>query len=361
MILRYGDTESLKGLDWYTVELRSEKTVESTLRRLGAQLPSIFQSEDGTATPVEVFVPVAHRDLDSFELATSNYIFARSRNFYALLRLKTVTGIVGLLTVGDSNRPSKAIPVRDAEVQGLIVEAYERFLHRADGITVGSFVRILDGPTRDWCGTVVAISEGKACVHIELKTKTLVIETPIRNLCNLGNVPEELRVFYYAPILNTLHETGKVDLVAEDLHFTEDPLYHDDGLRVQKPKKLGRQQTVTALVRRLIFSGTTKPMEIARNIIEALEKGEVRPPKNFSIVAGIIKRHLVEDHFLRTSNAVKSYADVVSLYGADYRFTIQDIADLGGQLNIPQKTTEPCTDGRSSEARQRRRNLEAAA
>src|ERR1700757_947492 len=108
MILEYGDTTKLKNEPWYIVELRSEKTIESTMRRVGKAIPNIFRND-----PVELFIPVFHRDLDVFEMKTGCYVFARSTSFQSLLRLKTITGVVSLVTEGDSNRPSKAIKVED--------------------------------------------------------------------------------------------------------------------------------------------------------------------------------------------------------------------------------------------------------
>src|SRR5271157_2370894 len=115
MIITHGDVSRLKGLSWFLIELRSEKTIEPTMRRIGNALPGIFRDE-----PVEIFIPIFRRDLDVFEMKTQCYIFARSTSFAALLRLKSVTGVVCLVTEGESNRPSQAIVVEDSYVQGII-------------------------------------------------------------------------------------------------------------------------------------------------------------------------------------------------------------------------------------------------
>ena len=65
MILHYHDVSPLAGTPWYLLELRSEKTIESTLKRIGKALHSIFRND-----PVEIFIPVINRDLDVFELST---------------------------------------------------------------------------------------------------------------------------------------------------------------------------------------------------------------------------------------------------------------------------------------------------
>jgi hypothetical protein len=354
MILTHGDVTQLRALPWYTVELRSEKTIETTLRRLGSQIATLFKDEEGRITPVELFIPISYRDLDRFDLTTGNYLFVRSQNFPALLRLKSVTGVVGLLTEGDSNRPSKAIKIEDAHVQPMIAAAEQAHQRRAEGIEVGSFVRLLDGEARDWCGTITAMSNGVACVRVEIKTKFLVIETPVRNLLNLSHVPAELATFYYSPLVDSLAESENVDLIAEDLHYTPDEYPHDDMVTAPKPMRHGRQQTVTALVKRLILTGTTYPLEIAKTIKQALKDGSVRPPKNLSIVHGVIKTLLIKEHFRKIDPTLTNYRDVPLRYGVKYRFSIADIARIDPQVGIPVSTLEVCTDGRSSDRRKQR-------
>jgi len=323
MILTYGDTSDLGNSHWYMVELRSEKTIETTLHRLGRALPTIFR-ESG----IEVFIPVFQRDLNRFDLKTGNYIFARSANFQSLLRLKSITGVVGLVTLGDSNHPSKAIPVDNEYVQSVIREAEEYFLNRASGISIGSFVRILDGDQRDFCGSVVSLHDGMAHVQIDIKTKILLVETPVRNLLDLSHVPAALRVFYYAPVVANLDPEERESLVAEDLVYQEDPLYSDDGLEAPRPSKLGRQQTVTALVKRLILTGTHSPHTLAVETVRALRDGKLRKPKNLSIVHGVIKQRLIRDFFIAQDPTIESYRDVIARFGAEWKFPIGDLVSV---------------------------------
>jgi len=283
MLLQYGDVSSLQGAPWFMLELRSEKTIEPTLRRLGKSVPGIFQSD-----PVEFFVPVFKRDLDIFELKTSNLIFVRSKNFQAMLRLKTVTGIVCIITEGESNRPNKAIPVQDDYVQAVIKEAETEFQDRGKGIGVGSFVRILNGPTRDYCGHVEISNDGVACVRVDLKTKSLLVETPIRNLLNLSQVPPNQRVFYYCDLVAELAKDGLLHLITEDLKLDETtPAIENvtEGDGVEEPRRHSRQRTVTALVKRMILiEKKYDPMEIANAVVLALKKRDIKAPKNLFIV-----------------------------------------------------------------------------
>ena len=283
MILEYGPIELLKNKPWYLVELRSEKTIESTMRRVGKAIPNIFCSD-----PVEVFIPVFKRDLDVFEMKTGCYIFVRSTNFSSLLRLKTITGVVSLVTEGDSNRPSKAIKVEDSYVQSIIAEAEEEFRNRALDIEVNSFVRVLNGEARDYCGVVEAIGDGKAIVRITLKTKSILLETPIRNLLNLSLVPQNQRVYYFCSLVDELIKDKDV----EGVHLIEEDLKMEDSAGVletpeesQEPKRHSRQKTVTALVKRIILAENQHdPITICKQVIEALKTGDIKVPKNYFII-----------------------------------------------------------------------------
>ena len=335
MVLTYGDCTSLKGSDWYMIELRSEKTVESTMRRVGKSIPSIFRRD-----PVEIFIPVVKRDLDVYELSTGPYVFVRSSNFQSLLRLKTITGCVSLVTEGESNRPSKAIKVEDSYVQNLISLAEEEFRNRGVGLEVGSFVRILNGEVRDYCGVIEAIGDGKTIVRINLKTKSILLETPLRNLLNISHVPENQRVYYYSPLVAELaneEEENGLKLVEPDLKLSS-PSVPDSKVEISEGavKRHSRQKTVTALVKRLIMiEGLHEPMVISKKVVEALREGDIKKPKNYFIIHGIIKDHLLKDHFSRIDPSIRVYRDVITKYGKGYKFSPQKIADIDISLGIP--------------------------
>ena len=352
MILEYGDLSKVKGMSWYLVELRSEKTIESTMRRVGKALKGIFRSD-----PVEIFIPVIRRDLDVFEMSTGPYVFVRSPNFSALLRLKSITGVVSLVTEGDTNRPSKAISVDDEYVQGLIRQAEEEHQRHAIGIEVGSFVRILNGETRDYCGVVEIVGDGKAVVRVTIKTKSILLETPVRNLLNLSHVPPEERVFYFCPLVEDLFRddpSGAASQIEEDLHLDDaaPPAEQAPAPQGDEPKKHSRQRTVTALVKKLILiEGMHDPMDIAKAVVEALKRNEIKAPKNLFIVYCIIKDRLRQDYFAKIDPSLGNYREVIKKYGKEYKFSASQIAELDPSLDIPQNTVEVCKDGRSREAR----------
>jgi hypothetical protein len=349
MIITHGDVSKLQGLNWFMVELRSEKTIEPTMRRIGNAIPGIFREE-----PIEIFLPVFKRDLDLFEMKTQCYIFARSSSFSALLRLKSVTGVVCLVTEGESNRPNKAIPIEDQYVQQIIKEAEEEHRNHAKGIEVGSFVRLLNGETRDYCGIVELINDGQAAVRIDLLTKSLLIETPVRNLLNLSHVPANQRVFYYCYLVQELARDGELDLIAPDLHLdlsspALDNLTSDDE---NEPKRHSRQRTVTALVKKLILiEKIHDPMQIAKSVVAKLKTKEIKAPKNLFIVYCIIKDNLLKNYFKLIDPSLTNYREVIHKYGKAYKFSANDIAKLDSHLGIPVVTLEVCKDGRSREAR----------
>jgi hypothetical protein len=348
MIITHGDVSKLVGLNWWMVELRSEKTIEPTMRRVGKALPGIFRDE-----PVEIFIPVLRRDLDVFELKTQCYIFVRSTSFASLLRLKSVTGVVCIVTEGESNRSTKAIPVDDVYVQSIIRENEEEFRTHGQGIIVGSFVRILNGPPRDYCGTVEIINDGEACVRVDLKTKSILVETPLRNLLDLSHVPANQRVFYYCGLVTELAKEGKLDLIAEDLKLDESApsVENIEGAGAEDHHHT-RQRTVTALVKRMILIDKEyDPMKIARAVVLQLKRKEIKPPKNLFIVYAIIKDSLMRFHFKTPGYGLSNYREVIHKYGKKFKFSANDIAKIDPNLGIPIATGDVCKDGRSRESR----------
>jgi hypothetical protein len=364
MVLEYGPVEKLKNTKWFMAELRSDKTVEPTMKRLGREVGGIFRDE-----PLEVFIPVQRRDLDVFELGTVQYVFVRSTSFPALLRLKQITGICGLVTEGDCNRPSKAISVEDAYVQSLISLAEEEHRQRAIGIEVGSFVRILNGECRDFCGVVEVIGDGSAMVRITLRTKYILQETPIRNLLNQPNVPENRKVYYYGPMVDALFdELGEEvasALIAEDLHLDETmPTVEvlEEQAKAEEPKRHSRQRTVTALVKKLVLiEGKHNPLEIAKIVMQNLKSGEIKAPKNLFIIYCIIKDRLMKDYFKKQDPELNTYRDVIHKHGKEFKFSANQIAKLDTECKIPVLTQEVCKDGRSKEARKGKDIKEVAA
>jgi transcription antitermination factor NusG len=336
------------------LELSNEKTIEQTMRRIGKAIPAIFRSE-----PVEIFVPVFARDLDVFEMKTGIYIFIRTSGLQALLRLKTITGVVNLVTEGNTNYPNKAILAQDSYVQEVIRDIEKEFWARSKDLKVGNFVRVIDGETRDYCGKIEVLQGDIACVRINLKTKSILVETPIRNLLNLSHVPEEQRVFYYGPIIASLIEDDPENkaLIAPDLKTIEEEVLTKSLPEIQQsvnfdePLRYSRQRTITALVKRLVFEGVNNPMEIAKVVVSSIKRKDIKAPKNLFIVYCIIKDNLMKNYFKKLNPKLVNYREVIHTYGRQYKFSANAIAKIDPLLDVPVFTIEPAKDGRSREAR----------
>lgn len=164
--------------------------MEVTFNRLLRVVPKTF----GTHA-FQCFVPIARRDLGVFELLTGGFIFVRSKSLGSLARLKRVTGVMGLMTIGDTAKIQNVVRVPHGEVQPMILQSEEREASWSRGIKVGSFVRILDGWARGFCGHVV--ESHLRTVRVQMFTKTLTVVTPDSNLLHLPDVPTSEQVFYY--------------------------------------------------------------------------------------------------------------------------------------------------------------------
>jgi transcription antitermination factor NusG len=196
MILTFGPRPTTD--KWFMLEASNEESVEATISRIARAIPALFRREG-----IEVFVPIQKRDLHVLELKTGAYLFVRSTSFPCLLKLKSVTGCMGLVTKGESGRPADAIQVEDSYVQGLIRDAQREAKRRCEGIRIGSFVRVIDGETRGFCGRVesLALNKNLARVRIKLASRTVRLTTALVNLLNLPRVPKANQMYYYCSIM----------------------------------------------------------------------------------------------------------------------------------------------------------------
>jgi hypothetical protein len=336
MILTSGDVSSLAGLNWYALELTSERQTEAAIRRIGKGIPSIFREE-----PCEVFVPIIRRDLNVFELATGNMLYVRG-NLKLLARLKTITGSTGLLTDG-SGRTDHAIPIDDAFVQALILQCQSAFDSAHDGTQVGSFVRILAGESRDFCGTVTELNDSTAVVAIELMTKKIFLTTPLLNLMNLDEVPADRRTFYWSPQVAELEDAAMVE---SDLHWQESKVVQEStdceyNYGYESRSKNPRSKTATVFVRTKVAEGLA-PKQIAIAVVQALMDGTItKRPKSLFIIYNLIKQQWKKGHPEVKSRGLRSQG-----------FTLKEMYAIGNGLGIPNETPP---DQIANDGRQRRR------
>lgn len=335
---------------WYMLELRSEKTSEETIKRLGKALKERFRGEEA-----QIFVPVIERDLDTFTLLTECYVFVKADDVYKVAKLRQVTGVQCVVAHEESFHPSKFLKVEDTYVHDLIQKCWNAYNVRSSRIHVGSWVRLLDGQTRNYCGLVLAISGDRALVRIDLKTKILSIETSIHNLLDLSHVPEAHRVFYYSdPVKTFLADHGREAeiLIRQDLHYSE-----EDALHLQFPKApvgtvaglppvqrhASREQTPTRFVKSLLEGGERDVQRILALTAEAIKRGTIRAPKHSMILWHIIRGEMVRVMIPATpSNPNPTYTDLMERYGERFKLTPNDVhqalPSLPCKRSAPRKT-----------------------
>jgi len=346
MILVYGDVSQLVGQKWFLMEIRSEKTAENIIRRIGNALKDIIK---GGAC--EVFIPVGERDLNVYTLQTSSYVFIRTNVKKELTKFRTITGVLGILCEGEQQRIDKALAVEDDYVQGLIKDCEDRFRMDPTTIVIGSFVRILDGLDRGFCGTVINMERDYALISIDLKTRRLFIETPIHNLKDLSYVPTEQRVFYYSDVVKEYVEefteealmTLQKDIVYSPPHVVEED---NHGENEEKKVKFGRQKTITAVAKRLMYSGVRDPKDMITTILKEIKDENIKKPKSIFILYFVLKQIIMEVLF-KDDPEIKSYKDVILKHGEQWRISPKSIKELDTDDMIPLKSdNDPKQDKR---------------
>ena len=332
MLLNYLDVGKIKSQHWYMVELRSEKTSEETIKRIGRSMKDIFQKD-----PAQIFVPVMDRDLDTFVLMTESYVFVRSDDVTRIAKLRRVTGVQAIMAQNDSTRPTKFIKVDDEYVQGLITQCRENHQRRSDGIVVGSWVRIIDGETRDMCGSVITVAGDRLVVKIDMKTKPVMVETSVYNLVDLSHLPQAHRVFYYSgPVQEFLKEQGldAENQIAQDLKYSEDSIkafLGQDGDLPDTPRrqltevyKNSREHTPTRLIRGLINEGHHDVHEILDLVVKAIRSKVIKAPKTATILWHVLRQTVIH-HMFPGDPDIRIYSDILKKYGEAYNLTPKDV------------------------------------
>lgn len=320
MILAHGDTSSLTG-PWYALEVSSEENIEKTMHRLAECLKPVFGD-----SPVQVFIPIGRRDLDVCALASADLIYIRGNDLKKMLRIRTaVTGIVGIVTTGDSNRAWDVIPIDDEYVQNLIRDAQEAFCGRSRGIRVGSFVRLVAGSLRDLCGHVEGIEAGWATVCVNLGIKRVWVKTPMLNLLNLSHVSKNRQVYFYGELVENMAHPGLVE------KYTEVDRPEIDRTA---PPDSRKERTATGMVRKLVGAGERQPMQIAWLVFEAIKADKIKAPKNLTIVQSIIKERLMKQVFCE-EEGIQCWKDVVRKYGKEFRISPKRLALLEVVHDVP--------------------------
>lgn len=309
---------------WFMLELRSERTSEETIKRLGKAVTTLFKGEE-----VEVFIPVVNRDLDTFVLMTECYIFVRADDVTKVAKLRRVTGVQGVMSQDGSTRSNKFLKVENDYVQGLIRTCLEHHLRRAQGLTPGSWVRLLDGQCKGYCGTVLTIAEGRALVRIEKKTKIIHQDTSVHNLLDMSHIPEGHRVFYYcSTVKHFLEEAGTEaeEALRPDLKFDEAELKAflaceepntvvepTDGATLKEHSS--REQTPTRFAESLLKGDETRIGVILAKTVEAIRSGAISAPKNATILWHVLREKVVAFHREKHNTPRQTYRSIEHIYG----------------------------------------------
>jgi transcription antitermination factor NusG len=266
VLFRLNDVSSLAGCDWNAIEFSDNMPV---VARIVRRLPTLFGS-----SPVELFVPVERRDLDVHTLS-SPFLYVRSANHRALLKIKSINGVGGLATLGDTGSIYDVLSVPDSHVQILILQAEAAFYAPSAGVRLGDFVRILNGLLKNFCGHVTALEHHRAEVRVVMMTKSVTISTPRSNLLRL-DAPPDRQTFYYSPLVADLD----LNLIAPDLQLHPDeslPEISSSLLKVRGP----RDRTMTALLRSLLRTGERDWIKLAEACVQGMVNGEVTPVASF--------------------------------------------------------------------------------
>ena len=308
---------------WFMLELRSERTSEETIKRLGRAVATLFRGEE-----VEVFIPVINRDLDIFVLMTECYIFVRADDVNKVARLRRVTGVQGVVSRDDSTRTNKFLKVDNDYVQGLIRTCHDHHLRRAQGLHPGSWVRLLDGQCKGYCGTILTIEAGRALVRIEKKTKIIHQDTSVHNLLDMSHVPEKHRVFYYcSTVKHFLEEEGPEaeSALRPDLRFDEAELKAflacdeptttepTDGSTLRE--HTSREQTPTRFAESLLKGNETRISVILAQTVEAIRRGSISAPKNATILWHVLREKVVAFHQEKHNLPRQTYRAIEHIYG----------------------------------------------
>ena len=322
---------------WYMLELRSERTSEETIKRIGKALKRSFLTEGA-----ELFVPVITRDLDTFILLTECYIFVRADDVQKIAKLRQVTGVHGVVSKGESLNPSKFIKVEDVYVQELIQRCWDAHNARASAIRVGSWVRIIDGQTRNYCGLVVSIYGNRTMVKVDVKTKVLTIETSLHNLLDLSDVPEAHRVFYYSdPVKKFLEDYGP----EAEAQLKQDLVYNETEARAfllpasglptnpsqaspleEVIQHISREQTPTRFVKSLVEGGERDTQTILTKTVAAIRAGTIRRPKNALILWHVIRGAIVKVLApVPVEGKTVTYTKLLEGFGLSFRLFPSDV------------------------------------
>lgn len=103
-----------------------------------------------------------------------------------------------------------------------------------------------------------------------------------------------------------------------------------------------RSERVTALVQRLLLSGVTDLTLIVRSILHEIRTQQIKKPKSLLILYTTLKTAVLDTLFAHDPR-IKTYKDVVRIYGRAWRITPKQIMNLDAEHLIPFRTPPELT------------------
>src|SRR5208282_3285467 len=263
-------------------------------------------------------------------LANANLVYVRSADMKRLLKLRTqITGLVGLLTLGDSQRIRDVLPIEDSYVQELIKTCEREFHARSKGVKVGTFVRVVGGDMQGFCGYVEKITGDRATVFINLGVKLVRVHTPVKNLLNLDHVKKNRRVYFYGVTVEDMeHPKHLVPYMSED----------KPKIDMAAPAKQGPKHNncITKLITNKMKEGIFNPNELAMAIFTSLSDPKMRPPVSLYVILVTIKNTLKSQ---MRREGFKTWKDMMKFH-PEYRMTFKSLCRLAEKhgVNLPPYT-----------------------
>ena len=324
MILEHLDPGRIQTQEWFMLELRSERTSEETIRRIGKELKTIFQGD-----AAQVFIPVIERDHIKFVLSTECYLFVRADDPVKVSKLRRVTGVQGILSTDESVRCAKFLKVPHEYVLGLINQCQALYRQRGSAIKVGCWVRIVDGQMRDFCGHVTALGGDRAMVRVAVKTKLILVETRRHNLLSLNHLPPSQRVFYYSEAVKHFLSEGGPEaeqVIAGDCDYNAAGVQAfvaaSMPLETSRPQTNLHARTVTYFVRSLVHAGEPNAGVILTKVAEGIRRGNLQGVKT-ALTLWHIMRNTIRNTLYPTNPP--SYTELVAAHGDSWLLSPQAV------------------------------------
>ena len=161
-----------EGMKWYVV-----RAISGQENKTKAHIEQEVQRTGMTSLLGQVLIPTEK----VYQIRNGKKVL-KERNFFpgyimveliltgeAVHTIKNVTGVIGFLSEAKGGEPT---PLRQSEVNrmlGKVDELAETAEHIAVPFVIGESVKVIDGPFRDFTGTVEKIFEEKRKVEVTVK------------------------------------------------------------------------------------------------------------------------------------------------------------------------------------------------